>query len=367
MRPRMFAVVGLAGLAALAVFVASGCPESEVDHRAEVLANVGQAVLVDLGQAHADAQALREAVAGFCAAPDGAGLDASQAAWMQLRGPWKRVRALSFGPLVEQGFDTAIDFWPARTSSIEGGLAAGVANQAELDALGVASKGMPAIEYFLFDPIGGDAAVLGLFQAAEGPARCAHVELLATDVELRLSELDAAWRDAGGFAEQLASAGDNETFPTLALAIDQLLNAMIAGLHDIEDPELAKPLGLAVGAAQPELLESRFSDRSLLDARAALDGFAQAYLGSPGSESAQGLTLVIAAESPEIDGRVRDALAAAEQALAAVPEPLRTSIVDAPDEVAAAEQAVHELRTIMTAEVAALLGVTVSLSDNDGD
>lgn len=361
---RMFAVVGMLGIAALALAAASGCPESEVDRRPEVLANVGAAVLVDLEQAHDHAKALREAIAGFCAGPDGAGLDATQAAWMQLRGPWKRITALSFGPLMDQGFDTAIDFWPARINSIEGGLSAGVSSQAELDALGVASKGMPAIEYFLFDPIGGDAAVLGLFTAAEGQARCAHVELLAADVELRLEELDAAWREAGGFAEQLAQAGDSEAFPTVALAIDRLLNAMIAGIHDIEDPKLAKPLGLAVGEPQPDLVESRFSDRSLLDARDTLDGFAQAYLGSDG---AQGLTLVVASESPEVDRRVRDALTAAEQALADVPEPLRTAIVDAPDQVAAAEQAVHELRTVLTAEVAALLGVTVSLSDNDGD
>ena len=76
---------------------------------------------------------------------------------------------------------------------------------------------------------------------------------------------------------------------------------------------------------------------------------------------------MIESESPETDQRVRDALETAEQALADVPEPLRTAIVDAPDKVTAAEQAVHELRTVMTAEVASLLGVTVSLSDNDGD
>ena len=115
---------------------------------------------------------------------------------------------------------------------------------------------------------------------------------------------------------------------------------------------------------QPDLLESRFSDGSLLDARDALEGFSQAYLGS---DDAPGLTLVIEGESAETDQRVRDALEAAEQALEDVPEQLRTAIADAPDKVTAAEQAVHELRTVMTAEVASLLGVTVSLGDNDGD
>lgn len=355
---------GVLGIGAVAIGLALGCPETQIDHRGEVLDHVGQAVLVDLEQAHADAQALRGSIASLCAAPDATGLDASQAAWMQLRGPWKRILALPFGPLVDDGFDTAIDFWPARPSSIDGGWLSGASSQAELDALGVASKGMPAIEYLLWDPIGGDAAVLASLTGTDGPQRCAYVELLASDVELQLERLDAAWRGAGGFADQLAQAGDSEAFPTVALAIDQLLNAMIAGLHDLEDPKLRKPLGATIGAPQPELLESRFSDRSLQDARDALAGFAQAYLGT---QAAPGLTLVVAEKSPAVDEQVRDALAAAEVALADVPEPLRTSIVDAPMQVEAAADAVHELRTILTAQVASLLGVTVSLSDNDGD
>lgn len=339
------------------------CPESQQDHRAEAIVGITSIVRGDIGEAQADAAVLTEAIDGFCAAPDAASLDAAQQAWSDLRAPWKRLLALPFGPIVDEGFDSAIDFWPARTSSIEGGLASGVSDQADLDALGVASKGMPALEYLLWDPVGGDMAVLTLYTAAEGPARCGHVELLAADVALRLDELAAAWSGAG-FGGELEQAGSSEQFPTLALAIDELLNAMIAGLHDLDERKLTKPLGQLAGAPQPELLESRFSDRSLLDARDALDGFARAYLGS---DDAPGLTLVVASASAAVDQRVRDALTAAEEALANVPEPLGQALVDDPERVAAAEQAVHELRIVLTAEVASLLGVTVSLSDNDGD
>ncbi len=358
-RMKTVGVAGVLVVGALGVGVA--CPEAAPDHRAEVVANVAQTVAVDLDQALVNAGALREAIGELCAQPDPTTLDGAQQAWMDLRAPWKRALALPFGPIVDDGFDGAIDFWPARPTSIEGALAGGASSQADLDALGVASKGMPAIEYLLWDPLGSDPALLALYTAAEGPQRCAHVGLLAADVELRLTELDTAW---GGFAEQFEQAGSSELFPTLARAIDSLLNAMIAGLHDIDDPKLLAPLGQAVGVAQPDLVESRFSDRSLLDARDGLAGFATAYLGS---ESAPGLTLVVASESGEVDRRVRAALAAAEQALADVPEPLRTAIVDSPELVTAAEQAVHELRTVLTTDVASLLGVTVSLSDNDGD
>lgn len=356
--------LALLPLACLVLAPALACPEASDDRRDEVAASTAALVLDDLDEAHQGALLLSSAINGFCSAPDAEHLDVVQLLWMQLRAPWKRLVALPMGPLVDDGYQSAIDFWPARTSSIEGGLASGATTQADIDALGVASKGMPAIEYLLWDPLGGDAAILALYAAPGGSARCSYLQLVADDVALRLGELDASWRDAGGYGEQLQQAGDSEAFPTLARAIDLILNAMIAGLHDIDEPELGKPLGEDIGAVQPDLVESRFSDRSLLDARDALDGFARAYLGS---EDAPGLTIVVAGKSASVDRRVRDALEAAEQALAAVPEPLRTALVDAPEQVVAARDAVRELRRVLSTEVASLLGVTVSLSDNDGD
>jgi predicted lipoprotein len=341
------------------------CAEQEPDHRGDVLIGVvaGQ-VFVDLVEAHERGEMLHTSVAELCTSPDASRLDAAQDAWMQLRAPWKRLLALPLGPTVDDGFDTAIDFWPARPTSIDGGIATGITSQAELDALGVASKGMPAIEYLLWDPVGGDAAVLAALSGAEGPARCAYVELLAADVALRLDELAHLWLDGFGAQLQLTVAGD--MYPTLATAIDALVNAMIAGLHDVDDMKLGKPLGLTSGAGpDPELVESRFSDRSLADARDALTGFETAYLGADADHV--GLTVLVTQKSPAIDTEVRTAIATAKQALAAVPEPLRESLISDGDAVADAQAAVKQLRILMTADVASLLGVTVSLSDNDGD
>lgn len=352
-----FALATLA-LATLAL----ACPEASEDHRDEVVIATAQRLVDDLEEAHDAAQLLHQSIDGFCSAPDAEHLDVVQLAWTLMRAPWKRVLALPLAPIDES--ESAIDFWPARASSIEGGVDSGASTQADIDALGVASKGMPAIEYLLWDPVGGDAAVLALYAAPEGAQRCTYLRLLAGDVEQQLAGLATVWTEPGGLAEQLGQPGSSEAFTSLAHAIDLILNAMIAGLHDIDEPKLGKPLGEAIGAVQPDIVESRFSDRSLLDARDALDGFARAYLGN---EDAPGLSRVVAGKSAVVDQRVRDALAAAQQALAAVPEPLRTALVDAPEQVVAARNAVTELRMVLSAEVASLLGVTVSLSDNDGD
>lgn len=349
----------------LAVLALVACSEQEPDRRAEVLTGIvrGQ-VLVDLAEASERGETLSASVGELCSSPDSSHLDATQEAWMQLRAPWKRLLALPLGPIVDDGFEASIDFWPARPNSVEGGIASGAATQAELDALGVASKGMPALEYLLWDPLGGDAAVLAALTGPDGGARCGYAELLADDVALQLRTLEQRWTD--GFAGELEGTVPSDMYPELATAIDAIVNAMIGGLHDVDDMKLAKPLGLtSTAGADPELVESRFSDRSLLDARDALAGFEAAYLGT--DADSPGLTVLVAPKSAAIDTEVRDAIEAAKQALATVPEPLRETVSSDPEPVQAAQAAVKRLRILMTADVAGVLGVTVSLSDNDGD
>ena len=346
------------------------CPQTVVDHRGEVVQTTVEGLLrPTLAEAQDRASDLRQASTDFCAAPSAASLDTVQDAWWSLRGPWKRMLVLRFGPVVDDGFDSAIDFWPARPSSIDGGIDSGVATQAELDVLGVASKGMPAVEYLLWDPVGGDAAVLALYDdaAAEaGDRRCAYLELLTADLELQFSELDGALEP---FWADLLDAGNNDRYPTLALAVDDLLNGAIAGLHDLSERSLSSPSGVSTGALpQPDLLESRFSDRSRADALDALAGFRRFYLGGEVDDSGElGFSALVAQKSPAIDTQVREQLDRAIAATEAIPEPLRGALDTDLPAVAEAWTEVRALKILLTADVASLLGVTVSLTDNDGD
>jgi predicted lipoprotein len=361
-------LLGCAGVAGLGVAGALACADEQDDLRPELVAAVTERLRGDLAEARARATSLREAAEALCEAPDAARLTAARDAWWLLREPWKRLLALPLGPIVDEGFDSAIDFWPVRPTSVEGGVEAGISSQAELDLLGVASKGLPALEYLLWDPVGGDAAILaGLTAADTGAARCTYLVVLAADLELRFEELETATTE---FAAQLADAGSSERYPTLALAIDELLNAAISGLHAVADLELGKPLGLTTGSEpQPDLLESRLSDRSRTDLLDALEGFRRFYLGTPeppGPEGA-GFTILISQSQEAIDAAVRDQLERTLAEAEALPEPLRTVLDVDPDAATAAWTAVVELRRLLIADVAGLLGVTVSLTDNDGD
>jgi hypothetical protein len=64
---------------------------------------------------------------------------------------------------------------------------------------------------------------------------------------------------------------------------------------------------------------------------------------------------------------VTTAISDAQAALAAVPPPLDTAITASPDTVLAAYEATYALQRSIATELASVLGVTVTFTDNDGD
>lgn len=200
-----------------------------------------QAVLRDLGEVvivpgyqelHERSQALVSAARTLCMAPAAGALDAAQDAWRAVRGPWKRSEAFGFGPVEDLRIDTAVDFGPARPSSIEAELAkTDPVPENYAASLGDTLKGLPVLEYILFDPDEGDAAVLTRLQDGEGqPTRtCQYVVALAVDVELRARTLLEAWDPASGnFAGELATAGIGSTvYDERAKAVGAIVNAFV--------------------------------------------------------------------------------------------------------------------------------------------
>ena len=237
-----------------------------------VLRDLGDVVIVPgYREFHARAQELTGAARALCQAPAAASLDAVQDAWLAARGPWKRSEAFGFGPVVDLRTDTAVDFWPLRVSSLEAELVkTDPVPEGYASGLGDTVKGLPALEYILFDAEGGDAAVLARLADANGPTRtCAYAVALTVDIEARALALVDAWDPAkGDFAGELARAGmGSEVYPERAKAINAVVNAFVQLVQEVEGTKLATPLGLRDGGEpQPQSAESWRSDSSLMRA-----------------------------------------------------------------------------------------------------
>ncbi|MCA9705789.1 MAG: imelysin family protein [Myxococcales bacterium] len=364
-------------LLGLAVAVA-GCRSAEGPSgpsRSEVLASLTSTVIVPhYAELRDSAPPLVAAAEALCGAPDAASLGAAQQAWRAVRLPLQRAEAHAFGPIEDERIGTAIDFWPVRTDAVETTIAALPAGgdpptPEAVASLGTASKGLPVLEYLLFDPEGGDAAVLASLDATTdaGRQRCGYAAALAADVALQTAALHTAWDPAGeDFAAELAQAGHgSERYMSVQMALDEVVNRVAFSLQDAADAKLGTPLGTASGGLpEPQSVASRFSDHSVDELSADLDGVAEVY---GGREGGLGLRDIVVPLDAELDAAIEEQLGVAHAALGAIDRPLRQAVLENPGPVEVAREEILTLRRLIEVDVAGLLGVTITLGDNDGD
>ncbi|WAS89895.1 imelysin family protein [Nannocystis punicea] len=346
--------------------VGLACGGGGDDSRPAVLEHVAREVAVPAFTAlHDRAEEMVATMDFLCAAPDPGALATAQTAWSAERDAWSRVLPFGFGPLPAEL--NALDFWPVRIDTIEDAVAGApeAADAAYLGTLGVSAKGMPALEYLLWGETSGEA--LTALQAPEGARRCAYARALAVDIAARTDALATAW--SGGYADELASAGSGSTvYGSLKAGLDEVVNKSIDACLTMVKGKLDNPLGNLTGAAEdPSLMESRFSGRTRADLQASLAGVWAVYHGADPDAPAAGISVLVRELDPSLDDRVRAQYARAVEVLAAVPEPMTSALLADRTAVQLARDELDTFRRLLKLDVASTLGVTLALSDNDGD
>ena len=325
--------------------------------RREVLVHLADEVIVPAqDQLRADAIELATTVDALCS---GGPVAPAHAAWRAVRADWSVTAAFAFGPVITQMQAGALDFWPVREATIEEKITAAPAliDATYIDGLGTSAKGMPALEYLLF-----------VAPPAADTPRCAYAQALAADIAQRSAQIADAWITE--HAEALASAGHGSAaYPGEQAGLDAVVNATIESLYRMVKEKLDRPLGNLTGSApDPTLVESRYSDGPLEDLGHDLDGFAAIYLGADLESGGEpGLGALVAARDARLDARILTQLGVARTALAAIPGPLAAALTGDRNAVQAARDEIDALRRLIKLDVASLLGVTLMLSDNDGD
>jgi predicted lipoprotein len=356
------------GAALLAALGAAGCASKGApDTRRELLESWTTELIVPL---YADfevrSQALEMSLDQLCTALSPGALDAAHGAWSDAREPLKRAEVFAFGPYSRPEFRIGpkIDSWPARPAEIEELLASDSAvDPATVAELGVWQKGMPAIEYLIYPP---DASALTTLSE---PRRCEYLRSLAAELVSRAHELHLAWAPEGqNFADQVSGAGRTSTaFRSLSDAFSEIVNRIGFLVENVRSDKLGAPLGEATGGtADPNVAESRFSGRSILDILDNLAGIEVLYFGDP-ARNLPGVTRYVVERGQNFDDRVTSAIAAARSALQALDAPLTQAVTSEPERVRDASARLGELQTLFQVDVIGALGLSLSFNDNDGD
>lgn len=364
--PRVIYIIILITLMGM-VFGCSALPGSNRFDRTALLTSISQDMALPLYTDFArHSQILSAAVQALQANPTVETLAAAQTAWREAALTWEQTEVLAFG--AEMTLITPIDKWPTRTSFIDEQIAGTEPlTQATVASFGSTSKGLPALEYLLFDPELDETALLTRLQ--NEPRRLeyavAAAQVLAQDAEA----LVAVW-SSEGYGTTFVEGGTlaNEDVQS---SVSMAVNEMVAVLETMVREELSPPLGSRTyGQPVPEQAEGWRSGTSRANLVANLNGLNQLFDGN--SDGALGFDDYLTAqgamygEVPLADA-INTQWQAALSAVEAIPEPLHTQVVDNPDAVIRARDEITKLLVLVKSDMASQLGVTITFNDNDGD
>ena len=362
----------------LAVVAIAGWRE-QIPPRGEVLAELAAEVIVPaMERLSIEAAGLADATAKLCENPTPAALAEARDVLVSTRETWSYSEAMWVGPIMDRRSWAVID-WPISEDEIEELIAD---ETLELDherlsnRIGSDQRGLGAVEYILGGPAD-DAAVL---ESLSDPRRCAYLVGIAAVIDSEAALLPLDWTvDAEGlgpyrevFADEMSSGLDSIVNDALflleAMADLELGIALGAITRDAPLDVIAEgPLGLGVSDLEHHLLGLR----DVLVGRESDDGGA-AGAGGVGGDGADGSGEAgFAGLRPLLGDGISNRLASqidyAGEALAAVDPPLRSTVVDDPETVTAAREAIKTVQITVGTEVVSRLGVTIGFNDADGD
>ncbi len=333
------------------------------DRRAMLDALVTETILPLHQTLAQEAATLETAGATFQGNPTAENLVAFQAAWQATSIAYEHVQLYSFQRVMP--YMTQLDSAPPNIPFIEGYVdleEPGTIDAAFVEFLGSSSKGLPALEYFIF-------AEGALTSLTEVQNRRDYAAALAVDVRRVADLLVDEWTPGNdGYGDRFLSADDEPA--NVRGSVSMLTNEMIAELEDVARFWLGGPLGYRDGGEpMPELVEAPYSSTSVAKLIANVESFQVALNGSG---DAPALADYLDFLGAELDGEpLSDVLNAQAttviEALEAIEGPLSVAVVEDTDTVQAAyDEAVTLLRLVKT-DAANQLGITVTFSDNDGD
>lgn len=300
--------------------------------------------------------ALREwtaSVEGLCATPGTDGVERARQHWRESVTAYEATVAHDVGPSMELRLMSDLAFDP-RPASIDELLAGG--DPVDVGAMatrGANVRGLLAAEHALF---GEPAAELATPAGARRCRYLASVAALAADAATAVSD---QWATGDARAAFLAADGSDPDD-----AVPQLLNAATHAVKAVDETGLRD---IAAAETYDDLPAGRRDGPGAfgLGARRARLVGAVSVIGS----SATGLVALVAERSPETAERLEETAEQAHDAVDLLPASVAAAFGsdDAAMAVDAAADAVAALKVVLATEVASQLGVTITLSDSDGD
>jgi len=297
--------------------------------------------------------ALTTASQAFCTTPTQAGFDTLQTAWKNSMRAWLQTASVRFGAVQLDNRDLSIQFFPDKRGTLRRKVPALLNSDTpltveQLAQHGVATTGLPALEWLLFD-----SAEFALFQ--QHARRCDYVQAASQLLEQHATAVVAAWEETDSTTLDYAT----------------LLKSSLEWLELSKVVRLGAPMGKLKSGKQtvtkPHLAESWRSRHSLANLRASLHGWQQVWLSE---QSALANALQAKGHSDLIE-QLNSQVAAVLTATDEMTEPLYEAVQSAETQTRQQLQnlyfEVDFLASLVSSQLAEALEVQLGFNSLDGD
>ncbi len=356
----------------LLMLLITACSEDSGDEaddfdRVALLDNMGRNIILpNYLSFYQRATDLKDVANNFAANPSMQNLENLQASWKAAALAWKNAEAINLGPVDQLFLKTSIDNWPTNTIAIEEALTTTTAiDNAYISSLGSSSKGLPAIEYLIFDLETGNQAILNAMVASTN--RPVYLVALCENLQSLAMQLSAAWDpDSEDYLDTFIEADGKD----VGSSINMLANNLIFLAEIVKNEKIGVPLGKkSLGELLPKNAEAWRSQSSLSFIQANLKTLKSLYKGANGAGFDDYLNHINSRYlqdeplSEVIEAQFDNAIEAAE----AISMPLTAALTQEKDKVELAFSEAQQLVILLKTDMMSSLGLLVTFSDNDGD
>jgi len=237
-------------------------PEDYIAMRSEILIDLGQNFIQpNIQNLKYSAFDLNSYAQLFTATPNLSNLLALQEKWKIVQNQWELNCLYHIGPVKDQYLFYKIDTWPTNMIFINNAVTGSDSiDNAFIESRGATSKGLPAIENFVFDVVNGNQTVLDNFNTSiDSDRRKQYLNGLTINLYNQTIKIDSIWDESrGDYYSSFVLSTENK----ISSAFNSHMNNLIELLGYIVITKLEKPMGIISGTVTPTLAESYHSSNS---------------------------------------------------------------------------------------------------------
>ena len=346
-------------------------------NRQGLLQNIGNNIIIpSYNNLVNSATNLHNACITFNSNPNQVNLDSLQSKWRQTASAWKKCEVFRFGPSAEigQSYYANIDTYPNNSTDIENNLfTASTIDSTFIANKGTSVKGLPALEYLLFDRTNGDSYILNKFTGVDylTQKRKEYLSALTINIKGKTKALYNSWITSNGNYITTFIANDGNG---LSSSIGYLVNELSYLIEIMKNDKLNVPLGSKnSGVAQPNAVEAAQSESSINHLKDNLNSIENAYLGNGSiktdSTGFDDLLKYLAVKSNDtlLTQKIKLQFANTHAAINAIEAPMQNAVTNNPKSLQTASEELKKLLALFKIDMATALGITITFNLNDGD